>query len=184
LKRLALYSGLAAAILGASWWLGHRAGQKSNAPLGGTGLTSLDYTLEMPRLNAKVALQIARAPSGSWLAPYPQAEDLASFWAQPAYDVQAYYAGAYWMAVAARVLHSRTLAAEAYQYTLRGAARYILPGSSLMTGSVSSILKVAAGKIKAVAKDSKSVAAILKALGDHAKPENIAAEQALEGVEK
>lgn len=178
MKRLLLYGGLTAAILGTSWWLGHRAGQQSKAPLGSLGFSGLDYALAMPKLNAKAASQIAKATAGSWLTSYTQAEDLSSFWPASTYDVQAFYAGAYWMAVAARVLRSRSLAADAYAYAMQGAARYIIPGSSLLTGSISSILKVAAAKIKAKAGDNKNVQGILKALGEHARPEVIAAEQA------
>lgn len=168
MNKLVLYGGSTALLI--AYLLGRRHGRSA---LGSSGISQVDYTLEMPRLGRKAAKQIALAQEGKWLADYRKAEDLSSFWSAPAYNTQAYYAAAYWMAVAARLLHSRTLAAQAAVLAAKGSAVYAIPGSSLLTGSVGAIMKSAAATIRG-AGSSRQVDAILAAIGQQSTSTSIA----------
>ncbi len=174
MKKLLLYGGSATAALLVAYYLGRRSGKRRPA-LSGTGVSAVDYTIEMPRLNALAAKQVAKATAGSWLTDYRKAEDFSIFTATPAYNVQAYYTAGYWMAVAARLIKSRALAAQASAMISKGTLQYILPGSSLLTGSVSSIMTTAASTIRTAAKTNKQVAAVLAAMKQVGDPEKVEA---------
>lgn len=178
MKKALLYGGVVALILGGAWWLGHRAGARSKNPaLGadGTGFATLDFIKDMPKLSAYAGAQALKAEAGDWLSDYRNAEGIRFFWQAPAYNVQAYYAAAFWTAVAARVLHSRTLGARADKLAAQGTIVFALPGSSLMKDSVMSIMKSAAADVKkAAGKDTQKVSAILAAMGELASPTAIA----------
>ena len=165
--KLVTYGGAATGLLLVGWWLGRRS--RPAGALGQTGFSTLDYTLAMPKLGTAAAKQAARAQAGSWLDDYRKAEDKSKFMSGAAYNVQAHYNAAYWMAVAARLLRSRTLAVRAATVAGKGSALYAVPGSSFFKGDVSSILSDAAGTIegaagKASGTQAKQALAVAKVL--------------------
>lgn len=157
--------------------LGYYAGKRHyGSDLGSTGISQLDYAKNMPLLGIKVGRQVAYAQAGKWLTSYDQAEDVSSFSKAPAYDVRAHYTVAYWTAVAARVLHSRTLATRAGAALAKGNALFSLPGSSLLTGSVSSIIQAGAAALKKSSQSSK-IAPIIEILSEVGSAEAVASQQ-------
>lgn len=182
LSKLALYGTGATALLTLGVWLGRRSARKAEGGLGdGTGFASLDYTLAMPRLGALAAKQVTKAVAGSWIDDYRAAENASAFYTTPAYNVQAYYAAAYWTAVAARVLHNRSLAARAGSLQAKGSAMFGLPGSSFLTGSVVEIMADARRIIGAAGKGSPQIKGILGILGSAGEAKAVAGAQAREG---
>ena len=167
ISKLTLYGAGATTLLVLGVWIGRRSARKAEGGLGdGTGFSSLDYTLAMPRLARISAKQVASAAAGSWIADYRKVGDSSSaFFPTPAYNVQAYLTAAYWTAVAARVLHSRSLAARAGSLQAKGMAMFGLPGSSFLTGSVADIMTDARRIIEAAGKGNPQVKAIVAILG-------------------
>lgn len=181
LSKFTLYGSGATALLVLGVWLGRRSARKAEGGLGdGTGFSSLDYTVAMPRLAALAAKQVAKAGAGSWIEEYRSAENAASFYPTPAYNAQAYYTAAYWTAVAARILHSRSLAARAASLQAKGSAMYGLPGSSFLTGSVVEIMADARRIIGAAGKGNPQVKGILGILGSAGEAKAVAGAQARE----
>ncbi|MDP3772634.1 MAG: hypothetical protein Q8Q85_00020 [Gemmatimonadales bacterium] len=136
------------------------------------GWDPLDYLARSKHTGAiqrAAAAEIAQAYGGSWLSSY-NAETISSMMFQsPTTDEQAYFKVAYWLARAARVLRSRTLAAKAHGYTIKGA----LPGTGFFTSGMAEILRDGALALRSSAGSqvsSASVKAILAALGEIATP--------------
>lgn len=141
----------------------------------GTGVSQIDYGLAMPKLAAYAGRQATKAQAGSWLSDYRKAENLSSFYGAPIYNAQAYLSAGYWTAVAARLLHSRTLGVRAAALIAKGSAMYSLPGSSFFTGSVVEIMADARKIISAAGKDNAQVKAIVAILGSAGNPSMVAA---------
>lgn len=169
-RTLALGGGGLATALALAFWLGRRSGKRSSLSGDGTGISALDYALQMPKLHVRAAAQVARAAAGDWLTDYRKAENLSSFFSAPAYDVQAYYAAGYWMGVAARLLHSRSLAARASATLAQGAALYLVPLSSLKTGSVVEIMADARSVIEDASGSNKAAKPVIAALKSSGSP--------------
>lgn len=182
ISKLTLYGAGATTLLVLGVWIGRRSARKAEGGLGdGTGFSSLDYTLAMPRLAALAAKQVAKAGAGSWIDEYRSAESASAFYPTPAYNVQAYYTAAYWTAVAARILHSRALAARAGSLQVKGSAMYGLPGSSFLTGSVVEIIADARRIIAAAGKGNPQIKGILGILGSAGEESAVKGAQAREG---
>lgn len=137
---LVRYGATATALLLAGWWLGRRSALGADPALGGTGVRGLDYAMDMPKLASKAAYQVGLAQRGKKLSSYTRVQGRQAFIRAPAFNVQAHYTGAFWMAVAARVLHDRLLATRAAAALAKGTALFNIPGSSFMRGSASKIL--------------------------------------------
>ena len=172
MSKLTLYGGSAVALL----LLGYYAGKRHGSDLGSTGVASLDYAKNMPLFALKVAKQVGYAQAGKWLTSVDQAEDSSVFSKPPAYDVRAHQTVAYWTAVAARLVKSRTLATQAAASLAKANALYSLPGSSLFTGSVNSIMQAGVASLKRSATSPRAQGAV-DALVAVADPEAIRARQ-------
>jgi len=172
MTKLTFYGGSAVALL----LLGYYAGKRHGSDLGSTGISSLDYAKNMPLFALKVAKQVGYAQAGKWITSIDQAEDSTTFSKPPGYDVRAHLTVAYWTAVAARLTKNRTLAARAAATLARANSLYSLPGSSMFTGSVSSIMQSGAATLRKAATSSRAQPAIdaLVAAGD---PEGVKAKQ-------
>jgi len=176
--KITRYAGGVTALVLVGYYLGRRSAQRGD--LGGTGIAALDYTFAMPKLGAKVAKQIAKAQAGDWLTDYRKAGSSSTFMRAPAYNAQAWYTAAYWMAVAARILRSRPLAIRAGTLAAKGAATYGLPGSSQLTGSAASIMAAQASVVKEAAGDAADgaqIKAILSIMGSAGSAKMVAAAQ-------
>lgn len=167
-----LYGGSATAL----FLLGYYFGKRNQNPLGELGISQADYANTMPIAIAKVSKQVAYAEAGNWLTSADQAEDRAYFSRAPAYDVRAHLTVAYWTAVAARLIHSRSLGVKAASTLAKGSALYKVPGSSLMTGSAASIMQAGLTSLKRSATSTRAQGAI-EALESAADPDAIRAEQ-------
>lgn len=187
ISKLTLYGSGATALLVLGVWLGRRSARKAEGGLAaefmnlevgkgaGVGISQLDYGLTMPKLAAYAGRQATKAQAGSWLTDYRKAENLSSFYGAPVYNAQAYFSAGYWMAVAARLLRSRTLGARAAALVAKGSAMYYLPGSSFFTGSVVEIMAEARETIARAGKDNAQVKAIVAIMGSAGDPKMVAA---------
>lgn len=164
IKKALLYGGLGLAVFGVGMWYGRRHSPSA------LSAWEDDYAVVVPPKLLRAERQIAKALAGSWLADYRSAEDLSHFWKTPAYNSEAYAAGAYWTAVAARVLKSRGLAASAQALLTKGSVTYGVPGSRWLDGSVSDILHGAAQTIRAAAGTNRAALSVVKALETQATP--------------
>jgi hypothetical protein len=145
---------IAAGLAALAWW---KLRKKPQPALAG-------YTTDVPYIAGKTAKQIRYAEQGRELSDYRQAEDISTFWRGPATDAEAFFKGAYWLAVAARLTGDTGLVAKARTYYKSGTLKYALPGSSWMTSETKHIVKGAADALRPH-EDVKGVASILAALG-------------------
>jgi hypothetical protein len=113
--------------------------------------------------------QIQSAAAGYWLKAPQQAEDFAMMNTVPVNDAGALLRAAYWVAVAARVTQSRSLASTAFKHWSGAVAFLSIPGAgSVARGSVSRILQGAAQDIQAGAPNSSAaltIVGILRTIG-------------------
>lgn len=165
-----LVGGAAVSLLLAGVWLGRTTARPAGALGFSTGIGPIDFSLQMPQMGLKAEAQVARAMAGSRLDDYRRAENFSAFLAAPTTNVAAYYASAWWLAVASRILNKRTLAAHAQSRLARGSATFTLPGSSQLTGSVAAILTSAAALVREAAGGSKPAEGIARVLSDMATP--------------
>lgn len=100
------------------------------------------------RLSRAAMYQIAKAYAGSRLAAAEQAEDMSLFATTAINNATAYLKAAYWIAVAARVVGSRLLAARAQVVVSKGNALLVTPLSGQFTGSVGTIFRDAATTVR------------------------------------
>lgn len=161
--RTILYGGLGAAALYGAYRLGHR--QQSHL---GLTIPFTDEYWKQTALARAAGIQIAKATAGSTLTDYRSAEDIAQFWTAATSGEEAYLKAAYWLAVAARLVGSRTLAATAASYQLRATALMGTPGSSLIVADPRSIYSDAAAQIQSY-RANPQIAAILALMGHAAK---------------
>lgn len=119
------------------------------------------------RLSRAAMYQIAKAYAGSRLATAEQAEDASLFQTPATNNTGAYLKAAYWIAVAARIVGSRLLAANAQATVSKGNVLLLAPFSGQFTGSVGSIFRSAAATIREYVGNNEaalSVVARLEAL--------------------
>lgn len=126
------------------------------------GLT-LPFTQESAILTAARS-QVLKAMSGTALSDYRSAEDVNLFWKAPVGGQEANAKCAYWLAVASRILNNKTLAAQAYKFSVKAFFYAQTPGSSLIEGEAAPVLKEAVEILKPYA-GNKQITAILAALG-------------------
>lgn len=125
--RTILYGGIGVAALYGAYRLGHR----QQAQLGLT----LPFTPEATKLNTlsrAAGVQVGKALQGILLSDYRSAEDIGLFWGAATTAEEAYFKGAYWLALASRATGARQLAAEATGMIGKGSALMATPGSSLI----------------------------------------------------
>lgn len=111
-----------------------------------------------PALSVAAMKQISYAYAGKRLQGADAAEDVALFGASAANDTGAYLKSAYWMAVAARILGSRALAAQAQSNVAAGNVLLAAPLASFATARIGTILKKAGAIVRQYA--GKNVAAL------------------------
>lgn len=110
------------------------------------------FTMPTGQVGALVGVvqgQIAAALAGQWLTNHAQvgASVLAQFAVAPENMEGAYIRSAFWMAVAARVLRSRTLALRAGQSLSYGVSTAAVPGTTKDPAMISKVLTDAANTI-------------------------------------
>jgi hypothetical protein len=165
-KRVLLYGGVGLALFASGMWLGAR--RKTGA------LGFSDYAVDVPPKLLRAERQIAKAMAGSWLTDYRKADDNATFLHTPPTNAEALASAAYWMAVAARLAKSRTLAGLAQAQQVKANLTYSIPGSRWLDGSVSSILSDAATAIRPYATTNRGVQSVLTILSTQATPGMVA----------
>lgn len=127
------------------------------------------YTVTGSSLNTSIGIaqkEIARALAGYTIKDYREAEIPASMFNSASNVAEAYVKTAYWMAVAARYIPSKTLAIQAQsQYGIGYAMANTYSSSD--SQSISSIYKNAASKVSSSfsGENTPSTRAILAALG-------------------
>lgn len=127
--------------------------------------------------------QVQAALSGQRLSGYLAAEGASLFQATPTSEVEAYVTAAYWMAVAARVLGSSSLAQSADSTLLK---RWWAFGFLSKPEAISAILSDASKTIRSAAGakvSDASVQGVLAQLGDQSAAEAIRAARASEASE-
>lgn len=123
-------------------------------------------TTDPSLLAAGAQAQINAALYGTWIDHVGQATaDASAFKDVPGTDAVAYFVAAFWMAVAARVLRSRTMAAEAQVLVGEGRLAYAIPGTALRSSNVAGVLSQAAATIRTAAQTADTQAQSSEAMG-------------------
>jgi hypothetical protein len=125
---------------------------------------SVAGTLDGARLSRAAMYQIAKAYAGSRLATPEQAEDVTLFQATAKNNTEAHLKAAYWIAVAARIVGSRLLAANAQFAVTKGNALLVTPLDEQFTGSVGSIFSSAASTVRGYAGSNPAALAVVARL--------------------
>jgi len=117
------------------------------------------------KLRAAAEYQIAKAYIGSRLSDMSQAEDVSLFARSAIDDVGAHYRAAYWIAVAARIVGSRSLAfaadKQAVKATLLGASSFV---GKQFVSNVGPIFSDAAATVRSAAGSNGAALAVASKL--------------------
>lgn len=167
MKRYLLWGG---GILAGLWFIKRAVYPTVAGLLSGPDLGS--YNTDTTRLFNAVANQIRK--SKHELTSYTSAEDLSLFWKTPATDTQAFLKGAYWMAVASRLLGGNdALIRKSQTYYGKAKKNFAIPGDNyFLTSNVSSIMRGAADALRPYG-GNKQVAAVLVAAFQQSDPGKI-----------
>lgn len=125
--RTVLYGAAGVAVL----YGAYRLGRSQQSQLGLT----LPFTPEAAKLSAlskAAGNQVSKAVQGVPLSDYRSAEDIGLFWSAATTTEEAYFKGAFWLAVAARATGARQLGSEASGMLAKGGVLMGTPGSSLI----------------------------------------------------
>lgn len=150
-----IVGGIAAVVLGAGYWFyrKHAARKAESKQLedkslsSALGISSWDYNTGVPVYIARAAKQITAATAGRRLKTHLEADGASSMMSAAATDAEGYAKAAYWLAVAARIVGSRSLAATAYAYNVKATAMFNVPFSSYKDGGIEQIAADARGDL-------------------------------------